>query len=259
MLRSLLLLLPLLCVPVLLGHAQPEAQGCDDFPTLSNCKLLDDFESDTVSQPPHKWRTDKNRDELLRLTHEDAMDPGQNVYVHEEDDNQFARVYTDDEAFRVVLSRKRSLDWHLDKRPYLQWTWRAKELPEGANEKHSRSNDTGGAVYVTFDTDWLGRPKSIKYTYSASLPVGTTVDYGALKVLVVASKEEQGLDKWITHERNVMKDYKRLFGRSPNKQPLAFMMWSDSDTMDSTGKIDFDNILLLSEPVQDDSAMASSR
>lgn len=259
MFRRTVLLLFLSLGALLSGHAQsPEGSGCDAFPTTANCKLLNDFESETPGTPPSGWYTSRNR-ELIRLTRDDAMSTRQNVYVRKEDGNQFGRIHTEDRAFRVVLSHKHGLDWHLGKRPYLRWTWRAKALPEGANEKDGDRNDTGGAVYVTFDTDWLGRPKSIKYTYSTALPVGTTVDYGTLKVLVVASKEEQGLDRWITHERNVVEDYRRLFGDEPDKTPLAFMMWSDSNTMNSTATIDFDNIVLLSQPSPASSTPASSK
>jgi hypothetical protein len=44
----------------------------------------------------------------------------------------------------------------------------------------------------------------------------------------------------------VVQDYKRLFDEEPDKTPLAFVLWSDSDTLDGTGTIDFDDILLLS-------------
>lgn len=240
------------------SHAQSSpGAGCDAAAASLNCKLLDDFESDTTDAPPHRWRNTKNRSKLIRLTHPDAMDSEQHAYVREEEGNRFARIYTEGRAFRIVRSHKYGLNWHVGKRPYLRWAWRAKMLPTGANEKQDSSNDTGGALYVTFETDWLGRPKSIKYTYSTTLPVGTTVDYGPLKVLVVASKREQGLDQWSTHERNVVEDYKRLFGEKPDKTPLAVMLWSDSNTMNSTARVDFDDIMVLSGPSPEKKATSS--
>lgn len=230
-----------------LGYAQaPKGPNCEPLPAASNCKVLEDFESAAPGTPPKNWKVSK---ELVPL--EQKISPEQNLYVREEEGNQFARIYTENRAFRVVRSRKQGLSWDLQKRPYLRWSWRAKALPEGANEKHSSKNDTGGAIYVTFDTDWLGRPKSIKYTYSSSLPVGTTVDYGPLQVLVVASKKEQGLDKWITHERNVVKDYERLFGGEPDNTPFVLTIWSDTNTLEGVAKVDFNDILLLSQSSAD--------
>lgn len=255
MVRRVILLFILHLGVFLSGYAQsPDASGCESLPDTSNCKLVDDFESGTPGNPPTRWKGTQNK-EHVPLTRK--MKSTKTVYVREEDGNRFARVHTEGTSFRIVRSRKKGLNWNVRKRPYLQWSWRAKALPEGGNEKYDRKNDTGGALYVTFGTDWLGRPKSIKYTYSSTLPVGTTVDYGPLQVLVVASKAEQGLDEWITHDRNVVEDYKRLFGESPDSTPLSITMWSDSDTLDDVGTIDFDNILLLSQPVRSQSSTAS--
>jgi hypothetical protein len=214
---------------------------------------LEDFESAAPGKPPKNWKVSK---ELVPL--KQKISSKQHLYVREEGANQFARIYTENRAFRVVRSRKQGLNWNVQRRPYLQWSWRAKTLPEGANEKYDSKNDTGAAVYVTFDTDWLGRPKSIKYTFSSTLPVGTTVDYGPLQVLVVASKEEQGLDKWVTHERNVVEDYKRLFGGDPDNTPFALTIWSDSNTLEGVAEIDFDNIMLLSQPPNNKSTSTPS-
>lgn len=234
-------------------YAQSE-DGCEDLPAEANCDLLSDFEADTPREPPQHWKGTEDK-ELVPLSQK--LTSHRNVYVRAEDGNQFARVHTKRKAFRVVRSKKQDLEWNLQKRPYLRWSWRAKALPEGANEKKDATNDTGGAVYVTFKKNWLGFPKSIKYTYSSTLPVGTTVDYGVLKVLVVASKAEQGLDQWITHERNVVEDYKRLHGGTPPGTPLAVTMWSDSDTVGEVGTIDFDDFLFLSQSGSDDVATSS--
>ena len=259
MLRRTLALLTIGLGVVLPVHGQSSgASGCEGVPPHLHCKLLADFESDSLGTPPRGWYTTRER-ELVPLTRSDAMGANRNVYVRQEQGNRFARIYTKDYGFRVVLPHERGLDWHLGKRPYLRWRWRATALPEGANESRSGRNDTGGALYVTFDTDWLGRPKSIKYTYSSALPVGATVDFGPLKVLVVASEPDTGLGRWITHERNVVEDYRRLFGEAPDKTPLAVMMWSDSDSVHSVGTIDFDDLVFLAKPSRADSTTASSR
>jgi hypothetical protein len=230
---------------------------CDTVPASIKCTLLDDFESYSPGEPPFKWRTTTN-DNLIPLTAGNAMSPAHNFYVRKENDNQFVQGFTRDKSIRLVLSRKTTLRWNVTDKPYLRWRWRAQTLPEGANEKDSDKNDTGGAVYVTFEKNWLGLPKSIKYTYSSALEPGTTVDYGNLKVLVVASKPNQGTGAWISHERNVAEDYKRLFGDKPDKTPLAVMLWNDSNTMNSRARVDFDDIMVLSGPSLERKA-ASSR
>jgi hypothetical protein len=255
--RRVVLLFLLSLGLVLPGVAQPLVPGCEGIPAESNCKVLADFESYAPGEPPKAWRDTRDRG-LVRLSAKGIMTKRKNAYVRSEDGNQFVRISTDGRGLRVVMTKKNGLNWDLDKRPILRWMWRAKALPDGANERDSDRNDTGGAVYVTFGTDWLGRPQSIKYTYSSTLPVGTTVDYGVLQVLVVASQKDQGLDKWIIHERNVIEDYKRLFGEKPPKNPQALAMWGDSDTMNSVSTVDFDNIVFLSRPSSTQSTSPAS-
>jgi hypothetical protein len=185
------------------------------------------------------------------------MTDRKNFYVRSENGNQFVRGYTRNKGIRVILSSKDNLNWNVKEKPYLRWRWRAQELPEGASEKGK--NDTGGALYVTFERNWLGLPRSIKYTYSSSLEPGTVVEFGklgvtVLKVIVVASKPTDGTGEWISHERNVLEDYKRLYGGEPPEKPLAVMMWSDSDTTGDTATVDFDDLMVLSGPSLDASS-----
>lgn len=245
---SLLLALSL----VLAGTSPAQESPCDTVPASVDCTVLDDFESYSPGDPPFKWRTDRDRDELIPLTAEGAMDERQNFYVRSENGNQFVRGYTQDQALRVILSSRDNLRWNVKENPYLRWRWRAQKLPEGASERGQ--NDTGGAVYVTFERNWLGLPRSIKYTYSSALEPGTVVGFRTLQVIVVASKPADGTGEWIAHERNVLEDYERVFGGEPDDTPLAVMMWSDSDTTDDTATVDFDDFMVLSGPSLDASS-----
>ncbi len=92
--------------------------------------------------------------------------------------------------------------------------------------------------------DWLGRPRSIKYTYSSTLPVGTTASYGALRVIVVASAAD-GLGDWIRIERDVVADYRRVFRKDPPTVPVLITLWGDSDNTGGVSDVYFDDIALL--------------
>ncbi len=130
--------------------------------------------------------------------------------------------------------------------PVLSWDWRAIDLPAGAREDDDSRNDSGAGVYVLFSIDgrFIKRPKAIKYVYSSTLPVGTVVTYGKLKVVVVSSARN-GAGDWEHIERNVVEDYRRLFGDEPPAAPLYIRLWSDSDNMGVISRADFDNVMLL--------------
>jgi hypothetical protein len=90
-------------------------------------------------------------------------------------------------------------------------------------------------------------PKSIRYTWSSTLPVGKTLSKfnGNQKIIVVGSGE-QNIGNWQTFERNIVEDYKRLFGDSPPSKPLAILLLSDGNDTDDRVSADYDNILLKS-------------
>jgi hypothetical protein len=203
--------------------------------------LVDDFESYPVGEFPERW-VFVDEDRSIK-TFEEAREEGEEFFIAEKAGNQFLRVRTVNEAQRYTLRNGEEFEWNLPDYPRLQWRWRAQHLPEGASERGE--NDTGGAVYVTFGSDWLGRPKSIKYTYSSSLPVGSVVSFGPLKVIVVDSREEPRFGRWQTVQRNVRADYRQVFGGDPPERPVSITVWSDSDTTGDRAVVDFDDITLL--------------
>lgn len=230
------LLLPILAFA---GMAANEYRPADEDTTAAEI-ILEDFEDDTPGQPPSRWRFLASRDRVF-IPLSRVMNENERFYVVAERGNKFVRGYTNSEAQRISLPTSK-LPWHLSRHRILSWDWRALRLPEGARE--DSVNDVGGAVYVSFSkTDWLGRPLSIKYTYSSTLPVGTVVSTGNVKVIVVSSGAD-GTGRWITIERDVIDDYRRLFGGQPPDEPYTITLWSDSDDTKSVGEVDFDNIKL---------------
>jgi hypothetical protein len=226
-----------------MGAFSPGSAQSDPPETGGARVVVDDFESNTPGEFPDDWVYVSSDEEIL--SYDEVRDAGEKMVVREEAGNHFLRVETKDAALRYTKRNGVEFDWNLKTHPRLTWRWRAFTLPEGASERGK--NDAGGAVYVTFGTDWLGRPKSIKYTYSSSLPVGTVVDFGNLYVIVIGSAREPNTGQWKTVTRNVVQDYRQVFGGKPPKRPVSVTIWSDSDTTHDRARVDFDDIALLKE------------
>ena len=225
----------------LLAAFTPQA-GAAQAPATGRV-VVEDFQQERDGALPSRWQFLSGRDQAFQPL-ERHMDKDERFYIVQEQNNRFLRGYTKGEAQRITLGNGRGhLDWDLRTHPRLAWDWRALQLPVGARE--DKVNDAGGAVYVSFDRkDWLGRPFSIKYTYSSTLPVGTVVSSGNVKVIVVSSGVE-GFGRWQRVERNVAEDYRRLFDEDPPDRPFAITLWSDSDNTKTAGEVDFDNLTLL--------------
>lgn len=234
--RIVIAVLVILVACVLPSTAQDEGAS-----PVQGSIVVDDFQDDEPGTFPGGWVFVKSKEKVL--SYEETKNPGETVVVKEEAGNHFLRLITKGQAIRYTKRNGVDFDWSLKEHPRLKWRWRALTLPEGASERGK--NDTGGAIYVTFGTDWLGRPKSIKYTYSSSLPIGTVVDFGSLYVIVVGSAQEPGLGEWKTVQRNIMNDYRQIFGDRPPNRPVSITIWSDSDTTGGEAKVDIDDIMFL--------------
>lgn len=206
--------------------------------------VVEDFEAYETGVQPYRWKRPHRKSRSL-VEVPRALERDDDYFeIVREGGGKRARAYTRDESTQIVRVNGESFQWNLKTHPRLAWEWRADKLPEGARESSSKTNDSGAAVYVTFGTDWLGRPKSIKYTYSSTLPVGTMAKYGPLRV-IVASSGRDGLGQWKRIERDVVADYRAVFGGDPPDEPISITLWSDSDDTGSVAEVYFDNLILL--------------
>jgi len=205
--------------------------------------LIDDFESYAVDALPTRWNA-QYKGRLVPLT-EAFFNERERVDVQSEDGNQFVRAFAQGEAVHVNMENGPDFDWDTRTHPVLSWDWRAVELPEGAREDKERLNDSAAGMYIMFSIEGtlIRRPTIIKYVYSSTLPVGTIASYGKLKVVVAASARD-GVGNWQRVERDVVQDYRDLFGEDPPRRPLRLRLWADSDNTESTAISDFDNVML---------------
>lgn len=227
-------------------QAKPDSARSQAVKSADDNVVVDDFETYKAGATPDGWKFIGSNRDVLSI--EEALEEGEEFYIVKEGGNKFLRASTHGEALRFTRRNGVDFNWSLEEYPLLKWRWRANKLPEGASEDDK--NDSGGALYVTFGTDWIGRPKSIKYVYSSSLPVGTVVSHGPLKVIVVDSAREPDMGEWQSVLRDVRSDYRQVFGGQAPDRPVSITLWSDSDTTQDSAEVDFDDIELL-PPLRD--------
>ncbi|MCY4170919.1 MAG: DUF3047 domain-containing protein [Bacteroidetes bacterium] len=207
-------------------------------------QVIDDFERYEENEPPFRWKIPDRASRSMLPILSDHEKPNEFMTVVKDGNGNVLRAYTQNEAVQLALPQGDGLDWNILMYPRLRWRWRADVLPEGAMEDTRSLNDTGAAVYVAFAcNDWLGRPCTIKYTYSSSLPEGTRAKYGKLHV-VVASSGVESMGEWVEVDRNVLEDFRMIFDRQPPGNPIYIMVWNDSDTTNGESDVYFDDILI---------------
>jgi hypothetical protein len=123
----------------------------------------------------------------------------------------------------------------LAKTPVLHWSWRVKNLIQGADERSKGGDDYPARIYVVFSGGLLfWRTRAINYVWSSSQPVDSEWDNaytGNAKMVAVAAGPDR-LGEWVDEQRDVAQDCRRLFGEDPGPADAVAIM---TDT-DNTGR-----------------------
>lgn len=98
--------------------------------------------------------------------------------------------------------------------PVLSWKWKVTKLPEGADFRKSNADDQAAQIFLAFSNR-----KTIVYIWDTTAPVGlvenaSRIPFVSVKAIVVRSGPEDA-GRWITETRNVLEDYKALYGDDP--------------------------------------------
>ena len=208
--------------------------------------LLENFESDEPGSLPDAWL---NRDgDAIPATYSGKDRQEYQYEIVEEEGNRFLR-YMGSNAKHLNFPLRNRPNLDLTETPILRWRWRAHELPNGANERDDRLNDTAASVYVVYE---MGRvliqrvPKSVRFTWSSSVRVGEGFDklYGNQWIFVQESGGDT-LGEWITEEVDLEALYKTLFGDKVPKKPLALLILSDANSTQTSAAADYDDFELI--------------
>lgn len=141
------------------------------------------------------------------------------IALVDDSDGQVLRLRSNSSSF----SLNKEIEIDLKKTPYLEWQWKVTELPEGGDFRRSDSNDQAAQLLVVFYWSYL-KKEIITYIWDTTAPraaagldpSATYVPLLNIYALVVKSGHaDKG--RWVTETRNVVEDYKGLFGSKPTK------------------------------------------
>jgi Protein of unknown function (DUF3047) len=189
-----------------------------------DCVTVDNFAKGKIGEFPPDWKPRK--------------DSGREVYsIQEADGLRFLHAV----ARGLGIQAAKQYEWDPKAYPVLAWSWRPVEFPKGSDERQSKTNDSAVSVYAVFPNNpWS--VKSLKYIWSAVVPVGTRLDSsaGLTQALVIQSGAEQK-GKWTEARANVFEDYKKFFSEADTPKPSGIAVLTDSDDTKSVAQGDYSN------------------
>ena len=178
--------------------------------------------------------------------------------IKREGNNRFLRAT----SYRSSIQIAKRVNWHLSSFPVISWRWRVHRVPRGANEQKRGRNDSAAAIYVVFLRNkipylsWRYQPINfIKYVWSTSLPAGRVINKIKKKIgatiyegrFIVLQSGRGKIGQWITEQRNVIRDYRMAFGKTPKKNPVLVAILTDSNDTKSSAIADYDTIVIKRE------------
>jgi hypothetical protein len=135
--------------------------------------------------------------------------------------------------------------------PILQWRWKAVVLPKGADSRKKETDDQACQLYVAFPRFPAAvRSRLIGYVWDSTAPAGTVArseKTGTVTYLVLRSGLAE-LGKWITETRNVVEDFKKLYGQEPTEEIGAVSIAIDSNDVHDRAECVFGEIVFKKQP-----------
>lgn len=207
--------LPLLLI-VLLGVPGPAP--------AADCIVLEDFAKATPGEFPPGWKLRK--------------DSGKGVYsVREEGGRRFLAAVSEG----IGIQAAREQPWDVAAYPVLAWSWRLREHPKGADERQSKTNDSALSVYAVWPHSSVSL-KSLKYVWSAVVPVGTVLTSSAgLTQVKVQRSGNAPRGEWVEERVNVAEDYRARFKEGEVPKPAGIAVLTDADDTKSRAAGDYAN------------------
>jgi len=162
--------------------------------------------------------------------------PAYDLEIVSDDRQQVLHLRSKGDNSTISRDLKASVD--LNQMPILEWRWKVVTLPTGGNACQKSIDDQAAQVYVA----WLRAPEAVRsriigYVWDSTAPAGTICksEKTSTVTYVVLRSGSDELGKWITERRNVVEDFRKIYGEAP-ESPTALSLAIDSDDTRSSAE-----------------------
>jgi Protein of unknown function (DUF3047) len=158
----------------------------------------------------------------------------QNLTIVDDDGHRALRMKSANDG--LTLNREIKGKVNLRDSPILEWEWKAIVLPKGGNSCKKATDDQAAQVFVV----WPRFPEAVRsriigYVWDTTQPVGTICksEKTGMVTYVVIRSGPADLNRWLTEQRNVVEDFKKIYGETPD-DPAVLSIATDSNDTQST-------------------------
>lgn len=115
---------------------------------------------------------------------------------------------------------------------YLRWSWKIAGTIQNGDERSKRGDDYAARVYVVFPGRFFWQTKAINYIWANHLPKGESIPnaYTSNARMVAVESGSELVGQWRNEERDILADYRRLFGEEPGEIGAVAIMTDTDNT-----------------------------
>ena len=137
-------------------------------------------------------------------------------------------------SVRSASGKIKKLSIDTRKYPRLTWSWKIDHTLKREDIRLKSGDDFAARVYVVFPRTFIWRMRAINYVWSAKMPKGSDArsPYTKNSVIVAVESGDEKVGSWVSEERNIYEDYKKLFGEEPPLLGGVAIMTDTDDTQD---------------------------
>lgn len=163
---------------------------------------------------------------------------GHDVRIEKNDEKPVIHLVSTQNSFGIY----KNLDLDIHDYPYLSWQWKVTVLPTGGDVRNKKTDDQAAQVYVLFPKfPSAVNTRLVGYIWENLTPkdLHVTSQKSSNTRYVVLRNGTDPLGRWMPEKRNVLQDYRDLFGEEP-PQVGGLTLMIDSDDTKSTAESYFD-------------------
>lgn len=132
---------------------------------------------------------------------------------------------------------------------YLNWSWKIAHTVPGGDARTKRGDDYAARVYVIFPGRFFWQTRALNYIWANQLPQGESIanafTSNARMLAVQSGNDKAG--QWVDEQRDILADYRRLFGEDPPRAGAIAIM-TDTDNTGAEAWAWYGDITLTSAP-----------
>jgi hypothetical protein len=159
----------------------------------------------------------------------------------------------------VAIGLRRGFPFDPAKWPRIRVTFRVLRLPERTDLTRKSGDDAAFRLFVAFDRDkgWFHPPHTIAYAWTGNVVPGRVIQsahFDNVRYLSIGrgapEREEDGQPKWITIERDLAADYRKVFATAKEPVPAikGILLKCDSNNTATAAAAEVARVELMAPP-----------